>query len=90
MTKKILNLKNGYITARLNNSTLNYCKGVNDANKMQKLVEVQVMLYKKGLDYAYVVAYPLDGKSVLAVNKKFGDDWQEKGLFPELFVKETA
>ena len=83
---KINNPKNGYITIRTDPSTtINEYKAVTKHNVQQKVLECMLMLHKKGIDFGYVVGYPKDGDAFLAVNKKFGNDWQQKGFFPELF-----
>jgi hypothetical protein len=60
-------------------------RGITKQNARQKVQERILSLKNKGIDFDYVVAYPEDGDPVLVVNKKFGNDWQEKGFFPELF-----
>ena len=88
---KIKNPKDGYIIARTKFGPFYEYKAVDKHNVQQKVMEHQLMLHKKGIDYAYVVGYPIDGDAFLAVNKKFGEDWQQKGFFPELFEqKEEA
>lgn len=83
---KIKNLKNGYIKIRMNPSTtFNEYKSITKHNVQQKVLECVLMLHKKGIDFGYVIGYPKDGDAFLAVNKKFGNDWQQKGFFPELF-----
>lgn len=82
---KVNNLRNGFITIKTQFSTLNEYKAVTKHNVQQKVLESMLMLRKKGIDFAYVVGYPKDGDAFLAVNKKFGNNWQQKGFFPELF-----
>lgn len=82
------NLKNGYLTARIGHSTLNSYRALNSKNVQQKVIEHVQMLYQRGIDWAYVVGYPTDGDAFLAVNKKFGADWQHELFFPELFEQE--
>lgn len=83
---KVKNLRNGYIIIRTDPSTtINEYQAVMKHNVQQKVLECLTMLHKKGIDFGYVVGYPKDGDAFLAVNKKFGNDWQQKGFFPELF-----
>ena len=82
---KIKNPKNGWIQIRTKHSTLNLYKAVDKQNVQQKVLECMLMLKNKGIEFGYVVAYPKDGDAFLAVNKKFGTDWQQRGYFPELF-----
>jgi hypothetical protein len=81
---KSYNPRNGFIKIRTQFSTLNEYKAVTKQNAQQKVLECMLMLQNKGIEFCYVVAYPKDGDAFLAVHKKFGDDWQEKGFFPEL------
>jgi hypothetical protein len=89
---KVDNPRNGFIKIRTQFSTHNFDTAVTKQNARQKVLERILMLKNKGIDFDYVVAYPEDGDPVLVVNKKFGNDWQEKGFFPELFqqTEETA
>lgn len=89
--KKINNPKNGWIQVRTESALTGEYKAVTKQNAQQKVLECMLMLKNKGIEYGYVAAYPKDGDAFLAVHKKFGNDWQEKGFFPELFQqKEPA
>tara|TARA_B100001287_G_scaffold276783_1_gene289455 strand:- start:22531 stop:22800 length:270 start_codon:yes stop_codon:yes gene_type:complete len=82
---KPYNPRNGFIKIRTRFSTLNEYKAVTKQNAQQKVMDCMLMLMNKGIEWGYVVAYPKDGNAFLAVHKKFGNDWQQKGFFPELF-----
>jgi len=83
------NKKNGYVTVRIGNSTVNYYKALKSKNVQHKVIEHIQMLDQRNIDWAYVIGYPTDGEAFLGVNAKFGTDWQKDGLFPELFKEES-
>ena len=85
MKKKVKNLQNGYITVRIGNNSIYDYAELTKENVHKKLMDHAVMLGKRGIEYAYIVGYPTDSTPILAVHKKFGKDWEEQGLFPELF-----